>query len=218
MNIEDFVIDLKNFTYDRSVLLDIFEQARPYGRVKGLKWKTYTGKPRSPDQATNLVIQHGNHMMLDPTKDDLSYDLMQHDYIKNLVGRLNFTHEINPGNVDIIWNRKGFVFEPHVDHYAKATMMWNILPEDGGVPVDFYSKDKVQYELGQALGFEKILTDEDIIHTHNYGTNYPTIFNSHWPHGVRTVTNVERVYLRLRINEPYESILEKHQNGTLVIG
>jgi len=26
------------------------------------------------------------------------------------------------------------------------------------------------------------------------------------------------VYLRLRINEPYESILEKHKNGKLVIG
>ena len=218
MNTEDFVIDLKDFTYDRTVLADIFEQARPYGRVKGLKWKTYTGKPRPPESATNLVIQYGDYMMLDPTKADLSYNLLQHEYIRNLVGRLNFDHEITAGNVDIIWNRTGFVFEPHVDHYAKATMMWNILPEDGGVPVDFYDKTKVEYELGQALGFEKILTDNDIIHTHHYGLNYPTIFNSHWPHGVRRVSDRERVYLRLRINEPYESILQKYTSGTLVKG
>jgi hypothetical protein len=215
MNTDDFVIDLKEFNYDRHVLRDIFDRVRPHGRIKALKWKL-PGRLVPVDQSVNLVIQHGENMMVDPTKAHLSHDLLQHDYIRDMVKRLNFDHEITSGNVDIIWNRKGFVFEPHVDHYAKATMIWTILPIEQGAKINFYSKEKIQYELGQALGFGDILKKEDILHTHVYGVDYPAIFNSHWPHGVSLVNDVERVCLRLRIDEPFESIVNKYRTGNLI--
>lgn len=215
MNTDDFIIDLTEFNYDRHVLRGIFDQVRPNGRIKALKWRLPGGLV-PVDQAVNLVIQHGENMMVDPTKAHLSYDLLQHDYIRNMVSRLNFDHEITPGNVDIIWNRKGFIFEPHVDHYAKATMIWTILPIEQGAKISFYNKEKIQYELGQALGFRDILKKEDILHTHIYGSDYPSIFNSHWPHGVSLVNDVERVCLRLRIDEPFESIVKKYRSGALI--
>jgi hypothetical protein len=103
-----------------------------------------------------------------------------------------------------------------VDHYAKATMIWTILPVEEEAKINFYSKEKIQYELGQALGFRDILKTQDIIHTHIYGFEYPTIFNSHWPHGVSLVNVKERVCLRLRIDEPFESIVKKYRSGTLI--
>jgi hypothetical protein len=215
MNTEDFVLDLKDFTYDRYILGDIFDAARPYGRLKALKWRQ-PGPLIPVEKSVNLVIQHGDNMMVDPSKAHLSYDLLQHDYIRDMVSRLNFDTPMNSGNVDIIWNRRGFIFEPHVDHYAQATMIWTILPVEEEAKVNFYSKDKIQYQLGQALGFANILRKEDIIHEHTYGLNYPTIFNSHWPHGVSLVNDTERVCLRLRINEPFSSIVEKYKNGTLI--
>jgi hypothetical protein len=67
-----------------------------------------------------------------------------------------------------------------------------------------------------ALGLDGIITEADSIHTHYYNTTYPTIFNSHWIHGVRTVTE-ERAYLRLRINERFDSIVNKYKNKELVL-
>ena len=215
MNLELFLLEIKNMPYDRLKLLEVFNHAKGFARLKGLKWRTYSKSILSLDKAKCLVIQHGDNMMLDDTKKDLSYDFLQHDYIKSMVAQLNLSHEISPGNLDIIWYRPGFVFEPHVDHYAYSTMMWPIFPEDGGQPIDFYYKEGLEYEKGKSYGFQEILTDNDIVHTHYYNSTYPAVFNSHWIHGVRLVKE-ERVFLRLRINESFESLVEKYKNGTLV--
>ncbi len=215
MDTSNFLLELTSLSYDRLRLLEIFNHAKPYARLKGLKWRERPNTLTTVDRATSVVIQYGDYMMLDSTKQNLSYDFLQHEYIRNLVGSLNFSHEIVSSNIDIIWYRPGFEFEPHTDHYAAATMMWPIFPEDGGAPIDFYYKEGLNFVRGEANGFKDTVGNDDIIYTHYYSTTYPAIFNSHWIHGVRKVTR-ERAFLRLRINEYFESIVEKHTAGKLI--
>lgn len=215
MNLDNFLLELTELTYEQGELLKVFEQAKPYARVKGLKWRSTPSVVRAPEHASCVVIQYGDNMMLDATRDHLSYNLLEHEYVSNIMSRLNFSHPITPHNVDIIWYRPGFRFEPHTDHYASSTMMWPIIPTDGGAPVDFYHRDDIVLEPGKPASYDKIVTDSDIVHTHYYNTTCPTIFNSHQIHGVRPIRK-ERVYLRLRINETFDSIKEKYANGTLI--
>lgn len=215
MNTALFLLEIPEMQFDRTQLLEIFNHAKPYARLKGLVWKKKPTLLTSIDNAKCVVIQFGEYMMLDKNKTDLSYNFLQHSYIKDMMKRLKFNHEITAGNIDIIWYRPGFRFEPHVDHYASSTMMWPIFPADGGAPIDFYYNENVKIEAGVAAGLEGIITEKDLIHTHYYNTTYPTIFNSHWIHGVRPITE-ERAYLRLRINESFESIVNKYNKKELV--
>jgi hypothetical protein len=219
LNKEDYVIELDT-TYDRRVLLGIFEQAKPYARIKGLGWQDNSHlKTWSTDTAPAVVIYSGDYMNMDPNLQDLNYDFLQHKYIRQLVEQINLDKPINKNNVDMIWYRPGFCFEPHIDHYAMSTLMWPVIPENGGAPIDFYYKSNIDLnafiQAGKPAGFKNDVTEQDIIDTHFYSTTSPTVFNSHWIHGVRPVQE-ERVYLRLRINEPYESLLIKHRTGTLI--
>lgn len=215
MNTSPFLLEIPQLQFDRQQLLKIFNHAKPYARLKGLVWREKPSSLISVDNATCLVIQFGEYLMLDNNKTDLSYDFLQHNCIKDIMKPLKFNHKITARNIDIIWYRPGFTFEPHVDHYAASTMMWPIFPADGGAPIDFYYNKDVKLEAGVAAGLAGIITEKDLIHTHYYNTTYPTIFNSHWIHGVRPVTE-ERAYLRLRINESFESIVDKYNNKALV--
>lgn len=219
MDKEQYVIELDT-TYDRRVLLDVFEQAKPYARIKGLGWQDNSHlQAWTVATAPAVVIYSGDYMNIDAGKKDLNYDFLQHRYIRTLVEQINLEKPINKNNIDIVWYRPGFCFEPHIDHYAMSTLMWPIVPEDGGAPIDFYYKSNIDLnafiKAGKPAGFKNQVTEADIIDTHYYSTTSPTIFNSLWIHGVRPVKE-ERAYLRLRINEPYETILRKHLTGTLI--
>ena len=212
MNIENFILEIKEATYDRNQLLEIFNNVKYMARVKGLPWRDKPTHVAPVDFVKCVVIQYGEYMMLDQSKTDLSCNLLEHPYIKELVSPFKFSHIITPNNVDIIWYRPGFVFQPHVDHYASSTLMWPIIPANGGTPVDFYHKEGIEVKAGE---YNNIVSDSDICYTHYYSTDFPTIFNSHVIHGIRPVEE-ERAYLRLRINEDFNSIKEKFNNGTLL--
>ena len=220
MDKDQFVIEVDDMPYDRAALLRVFEQAKPYARIKGLGWQDNSHlETWNVDTAPAVVIYSGSYMNIDSGKKDLNYNFLKHESVRRMIERLNFSHPITEGNVDMIWYRPGFKFEPHIDHYAKSTMMWPIIPDDAGAPIDFYYKSNIDLipliQSGKPAGFKDQVTDSDICCTHYYSTAVPTIFNSLWIHGVRPVAT-ERVYLRLRINEPFESIVSKYKSGTLV--
>lgn len=215
MTVDQYLLEIPEITYDRKILLDIFEEAKSFARLKGLSWKEKPKHLVKVNDASSVVIQFEDYMMLDDSKKNLSYNFLEHEYIKNLIKQLNFSHPVTAGNIDIIWYRKSFVFEPHTDHYAATTMMFPIFPIDGGAPVDFYYNENVELTPGKAQSFENIVNQSDIIYTHYYDTTFPTLFNSHWIHGVRKVDN-ERAYLRLRINESFNEVVKKYKSGTLV--
>jgi hypothetical protein len=211
---KDFVLEIKELDYDRTKLIPIYEATKHLGRVKGLPWRSYDkSKVLSTDQAKCVVVQYGDHMMLDDANKNLSCNLLEFPYVKELVSKLNFNHEITGNNVDIIIYRPGFKFEPHTDGYSQSTLMWPIIPEDGGAPVDFYHRDDIEIKIPGE--YKTQVSDKDIVYTHYYNTTCPTIFNSHKIHGVKGV-QVDRAFLRLRLNETFESILEKYNTGRLI--
>jgi hypothetical protein len=216
---DQYVIEVNDLPYDRQQLVDIFEQAKPFARIKGLGWRNYEQIKLPPvEQSAAVVIYSGDYMNLDPNR-HLNYNFLNHKYIKEMVQRLRFDHPITPNNIDMVWYRPGFEFEPHIDHYALSTMMWPVLPEDGGAPIDFYYNSDIDLQplikARKPAGFKNQVSQEHIIETHYYSTSVPTIFNSVWIHGVRPVAQ-ERIYLRLRINERFESLVSKIKNKTLV--
>ena len=215
MTTDKFLLELKTLEYDKDCLHKIFNEVKDKARTKHLPWRRATSS--SASNATGLVIQFGDFMITDPSDENLSCNLLSFQYISQLVNQLNVSHTIFPDQVDIIWYKPGFTFEPHVDHRAASTVMFPIFPEDGGAPIDFYYREDIQLEAGVAADFKKQLTSNDINHTHYYNTSYPTIFNSHWIHGVRTVDR-DRAYLRVRLDESFSSIMEKFKKNILVKG
>jgi hypothetical protein len=156
------------------------------------------------------VLQYGEHMMVDPSKSHLSVNLLDYPEIKELADRLNFNSPLVPQSVDINWYRsENYFFEPHVDYYSASTVIFPITPIEDFKPIDFYDRTNLNYVEGES---------HDIIHTHNYTVGHGTIFNSHWPHGIRKLgsTGVHRAALRFRTNEKFHSIMEKYKNGTLL--
>jgi hypothetical protein len=221
MNTDDFVLDLPELNYDRSKMEELFEQLKPNFRIKGLPWWGDVEKKEYDINDINkykgVVVQYGEHMMIDPTKSHLSVNLLDFKIVRDIAERLNLDEPINPYSVDINWYRvTDFYFEPHVDYYASSTMIFPIIPEQDFQPIDFYDRSKVDYVEGETHSFEDILKDEDILHTHYYGSNYGTIFNSHWPHGIRPLSRANRAALRFRTKEKFSSIMAKYKNGTLL--
>ena len=221
MNQEDFFIQLKNFPYDRDALVEIYKKVAHTARLKGLVWKPLpkVDPHITPyTRGTSAVIQCGNYQMVDPSKDHLSCNLLEFDYVQDLVSRLNFDHPILPENCDMLLYNPNAKFSPHTDHYAASTMMWPILPliDEDSAPIHFHHRDDVEVIPGNARSYEHEITDNDIVYTHHYGSEFPTIFNSHTIHSIPRVKSF-RVSLRLRIGESYHSILNKYKSGTLVL-
>ncbi len=204
---EDCLLELPELTYDKSKLLEIFDQVKGHARVKSLAWR----QPCLVDvnKATNVVIQSHDYMMLKDEEHGKGINLLDFPYIRELVDRLDI--EVNETNLDIMWNRPGFRFLPHVDGWAASVFMWPILADGEFNPVDFYNYDG---DIVLSSEYPK-LKDTDIALTHNYSHKYATVFNSHLIHGVRPVKN-NRIFMRLRTDTKFENVRSKYKQGTLI--
>lgn len=208
---ENFLFEVTELPYDSKKLASYFEQIKNHGRCKGLAWRPNQKIPTF-ENARALVYQHSDYLMLDLNQHGKGINLLDNPYIKELVSVFNFDHEIISQHVDIVWNRPGYDFKPHVDGYAATTVFWSFIPEVCETPINFYYRDDVVLKQNQEY---LQMTDDDIVFSHYYSAKYPAIFNSHQVHGVKPVTN-HRVQLRLRINESYDSVRKKYQSGTLI--
>jgi hypothetical protein len=208
---EDCILELPELTYDKSKLVDIFEQVKGYARVKSLAWRNPVFRVDTIDTATNVVIQSHDYMMLKEEDKGKGINLLDFSYIRELVDRLDVS--VNETNLDIMWNRPGFKFWPHVDRWAASVFVWPILADGEFNPVDFYN-----YDGDIILDSEyRQLTDSDIAVTHNYSGVHATVFNSHLIHGVRKVEN-NRIFLRLRTDTEFSILKDKYRNGKLIKG
>ena len=208
LKFEDCLLELPELTYDRSKLVEVFEQTKEYSRVKSLIWSTPS--KNSIVSAKNVVIQSHDYMILKEEEQGKGINLLDFQYIKELVDRLDIP--VNHTNLDIMWNRPGFRFWPHVDRWAASVFVWPILADGEFNPIDFYNYSG---EIIQDREYRQ-LTDSDIALTHSYSDKHATVFNSHLVHGVRTVKN-HRVFLRLRINEELSSIRHRYLNNKLIL-
>jgi hypothetical protein len=207
LTLEECILELPELTYDKDKLVEVFEQVKGYARVKSLSWTPPS--LNSIESARNVVIQSHDYMMLKEEEQGKGVNLLDFPYVRELVDRLDI--EVNHTNLDIMWNRPGFRFLPHVDRWAASVFVWPILSDGEFNPVDFYNYDG---EIVQDREYPQ-LTLKDIALTHNYSDTYATVFNSHLIHGVRMVKN-NRIFMRLRTDTEFHVIREKYQNGALI--
>lgn len=207
---EDCVLELHQIEYDKNELVKIYEEVKEKSRVKYLPWRETPKEFTKRENAKALILQYDDHEIRNPADHRKGVNLLQFDYIKQLVSKFNFDHEIHAGHITMLIYNDNFVFKPHVDGYAKSVVMFPIILPPIPSPVDFYEYDQ-SYEINREFDI-----DEDrIAYTHYYSDINPTIFNSHLVHGVRSTTGFQ-VKMKININEDFSSILEKYKNGTLI--
>jgi hypothetical protein len=113
----------------------------------------------------------------------------------------------------------GFSFHPHTDHFMQCGIMFPIIPEDAGEPINFYSRDGITPTTNTNYSKSRhgAFNDDDLEYQHYYSNKHPTLFNGQQIHGVPTVTR-ERTYLRIKvIGESFDSVVNKLESGTFVI-
>jgi hypothetical protein len=203
---QECILELPELTYEQQKLKDVFEEVKGYARVKSLPWANPA--LNAVETAKNVVIQSHDYMMMKEDERGKGINLLDFPYIRELVERLDI--EVNDTNLDIMWNRPGFKFWPHVDKWAASVFVWPILADGEFNPIDFYNYDG---EIVLEREYRQ-LTEKDIALTHNYSDKHATVFNSHLIHGVRTVRN-HRVFLRLRTDVELKILRGKYHSGTL---
>lgn len=211
MDSQQFVLDLPELAYDISELRKVFDATKDKARTKTLKYREVGNLTKNPDDANCVVIAAGIEYF---GTAEPRVNLLEFDYIKNIVDRLNLEEKVQPEHIDINWTRSGFIFEPHVDDWAWSNIMWLITPAETSAPIDYYRKDNIEIPKNQQYGFFN-LTDDDILYTHYYKEYCPTVTNGLWPHGVRRTDN-ERILLRLKIHEPFSLLYKKYKAGRLI--
>lgn len=209
--------ELKEIPYDRKILTDIFQNIKHYARPKGAPW--YDKSKIDLSKIKSSLIYYGDHLNLDDSKKCLSFNLLEIDYIKNLVNRLNLDDEVHPAQIEISWFKSNASLVPHIDSYAKSSVMWPIFPEISLDPIDFYYNENINLEYyinkKQVINFSKFIGSNNLICSHIYSVNVPTVINNHFIHGVRPLKH-ERIMLRLRVEEPFQNLLHKYKNGKLI--
>jgi hypothetical protein len=206
INPEDCILEIPNVTYDKNELLKIYEQVKDYARVKYLPWNKTPTEFAKKDDVKAVTIQYNDHEIRNPADHGGGVNLLDFEYIRNLVGRFNLN--IHPANVSMIIYKEGYVFKPHVDGWAASVLMFPIMSTSA---IDFYHETGMQFESYKeyAMGYDKI------IYSHYYSDTYPTFFNSHIIHGVKPTLGFQ-VKLKINLNDDFYSIRERYKSGILV--
>lgn len=140
--------------------------------------------------------------------------LLEYPEIAELASLFSFDRPLHPRSVDILVYEPGYVFAPHVDFYMYCGIMFPIMPDDGGEPIDFYEKEGLDRK--RATGYAKELKESDIVYSYNYSTMHPSMFNGLTIHGVREVKQ-RRIFLRFKIvDETFQSVIRKQQLGKFI--
>jgi hypothetical protein len=140
--------------------------------------------------------------------------LLEYPEISELANLFSFDRPLNKRSVDILVYEPGYVFAPHVDFYMYAGIMFPIIPDDGGEPIDFYEKEGLDRQ--RATGYAKELKESDITYSYKYSTIHPSMFNGLTIHGVRQVQQ-RRVFLRFKmVDDTFSSVIRKQELGKFI--
>jgi hypothetical protein len=200
---EDRVYEIKEITYDRLELLDF------YNSVKHLALDYSEIRERATDGLFSSVTLVGDEYM----------DEEFHDYpvIKKYMDMFNpVKQEIGSGNVALTIYQPGFQFHPHTDFSRKSVIMFPILPEDGGVGLDFYSEEILGENAHLVHTDEQAMApghdDEFFLGTCQYSTIHPTLMDTERVHGVRN-DHRTRVYLQISMYDMFDDVVKMIKSG-----
>jgi len=105
----------------------------------------------------------------------------------------------------------GFSLRPHTDHACKCSIMFPIMPDDGGAPLIFHKVDK-EYEIAT----DYIDYKDSIDYKVHYNINHPTMFTTQAPHSVTEVKQ-ERIYLKFMVFDyTFDQLIEMHKKDELI--
>lgn len=204
---EDCILEIPEIIYDKLELLKIYEQVKDHARVKYLPWsKTPNGFVKN-DEAKALTIQYNDHEIRNPDDHGRGVNLLDFKYIRDLFS--NFNLKIHPASISMMIYKEGYVFKPHVDGWAASVLMFPIISTSA---IDFYHETGMQFESYKEYAMEY----DKIIYSHYYNDTYPTFFNSHIIHGVKSTTGFQ-VKLKMNLNDDFCSIRERYKAGMLVL-
>jgi len=200
---EDRIYEIKELTYDRLALVDYYHSVKhlaiDYSEIR--------------DKATN-----GLFSSVTLAGDDyIDNEFHDNPLIKGIMDQFNpKVKSLDSGNVAITIYQPGFQFHPHTDFSRKSVIMFPILPEDGGMGLDFYSEEilgdeahLVHTEQGSiSAGHD----DEFFLGTCEYSTIHPTLMDTERVHGVRNDDRT-RVYLQISMYEMFEDVVKMIKSG-----
>jgi hypothetical protein len=201
---EDRIYEIKEITYDRLELLDF------YNSVKHLALDYSESRENAISGLFTSVTLAGD-----------DYENQEfHDFpvIKNIMDMFNpVVKTLESGNLALAIYQPGFQFQPHTDFSRNAVIMFPILPEDGGVGIDFYSEEILGEnahlvhtdQQANAPGHD----DEFYLGTCQYSTIHPTLMDcGKRVHGVRNDNRI-RVYLQVSMYDKFEDIVKMIKSG-----
>jgi len=143
------------------------------------------------------------------------------DYVEvqELYNLFNFKNFARTGklcannDVNLMISDPYFNFYPHIDNINKdiedtrrCVLMFPILPDDGGVGLDIYTKSIFPHGIPPH-------NDRHHLGCYKYSTKYPTLTNAEVPHGIRN-DNRFRVILQIDVYEPFISCKQRIKDGT----
>ena len=132
----------------------------------------------------------------------------EYPVIRNLLDK--FKIPIDDKHVVISHYDIGFTLRPHTDHACQASIMFPILPKDGGAELIFHD---VEPPYSKAFDYKEYWDKIDYVV--NYQTKHPTAFTTQVPHSVAEVKE-ERTYLKFMIfDQTFDELKELCKKGEL---
>jgi hypothetical protein len=215
MLINENHIVFNEVTYDRKELEDWYESVKEFRTDFG----SFFNSLRTNTDIYSLTHRKEFRADLFDTIDTttaLKKHIIEFEPIAKLVRRFNFTKPLSERDVDILIYKPYYRFMPHVDFHMHCGIMFPILPELGGAPIDFYKMPEgANWERAKGY-FKDIVPERDLHYSYHYSTKHPTMFNGDTIHGVNNNSH-ERVFLRFKCTSmTFEQVKESCSAGTFV--
>ena len=189
---------LEGVVWDRQELIDFYNK---FDESCHLPWNEFK-KKYNPNHPYRKTLTDKFRQIYSPNLE--GKELIEYPVIQKLIKQFNFKVPLSVTDVQILAYEPGFEFVPHIDQEVEISIMFPIIPEDGGEPLTFLEGDDFRNP-----GKE--------IYKVYYSTEHPTLVTGKTIHSVEKMKDY-RVVLRLRTNgETFKDVMEKHDNNQFII-
>ncbi len=189
---------LEGVVWDRQELIDFYNK---FDESCHLPWNEFK-KKYNPNNPYRKTLTDKFRQIYSPNLE--GKELIEYPVIQKLIKQFNFKVPLSVTDVQILAYEPGFEFVPHIDQEVEISIMFPIIPEDGGEPLTFLEGDDFRNP-----GKE--------IYKVYYSTEHPTLVTGKTIHSVEKMKDY-RVVLRLRTNgETFKDVMEKHDNNQFII-
>ncbi len=189
---------LEGVVWDRQELREFYEQ---FDESCHLPWNEFK-KKYNPNNPYRQTLTDKFRQVYAPNFE--GKELIDYPIIQNLINQFNFDEPLGVTDVQILAYEPGFAFVPHQDAEVDISIMFPLIPEDGGEPLTFWEGDDWR-------------NHGDMLYKVHYSTEHPTLVTGKAIHSVEEMKDY-RVILRLRTaHTSYESAIKKCNEGNFIV-